>query len=349
MSGRPATVSAPASALDTIHQRLAEFLGEMPAPTRSLLAATLLPAAENPDAAAPGVSGAEASTCRNDFYWLLIPEWLAGARDESLDDILWGQYCLYCVFRAQDDVVDGDADDPHLAVAANVFAMEAFRALSRHLDPTSGFWDGYRESMATTSHALIAIDRRQSTPVRDGRSDPHDYAALSRCLTVATQAVVTLTEHVADWPRFSTLLDHLAIAGQILDDFHDMRSDLAGGRYNHAAWLMTRPVFGGTAEATEAIIASNLATTDRLSEVFGAIERHIVAAESLVVHGDPPELAGYLGRFRRTVDGLRRSVAARQRRLFPGCRAQSGPSSASYTAPTTGRLDWEPTVDSRMG
>ena len=144
MTARPAV--AMAGALDEIHERLAEFVARLPASSRALLAAALLPAAAH-----GGDSGPARAACRNDFYWLLIPEWLARGQVAMVDEILWAQYCVYCQFRTQDDVVDGDADDPHLAVAANVLACEAGRALARALPGRHRFWAHYHDAIATTS------------------------------------------------------------------------------------------------------------------------------------------------------------------------------------------------------
>jgi hypothetical protein len=325
MGARPAAKERPTStALDAVHQRLYEFLDRMPASSRALLAASLLPAGDGPPVPDAG--------CRNDFYWLLIPEWLAGEAVDELADILWAQYCLYALFRAQDDAVDDATVPAHLAVAANRLATEASRRLQVHFSSSSPLWDWYHGAIEATSGALIEIDHRQSEAARDGEADLRLYAALSRCLTVATRAVHLLQPTVGDWRRWSRLLDHLAVAGQILDDLHDLQTDLRSGRHNFAAWLLTRPVFARSIEATEAIVASNLATTDRLAELFAHVHRHLAGAAALLTASDDPRVKSYVARFQRTTGRLEARMTSRHQRLFSPPPRQSTQRASAYTA-----------------
>lgn len=323
MGTRPVATIVSSAKLGAIHQRLFDFLGGMPATSRDLLAASLLPAGIDTPQPAP--------RCRNDFYWLLFPEWLAPDAGEPLDDALWAQYCVYALLRVQDDVIDGDAPDPHLAVVANHLSLEAGRALRRHFDAASEIWCWYETVMAETSDALVAIDHRQARPQRRGENDLPLFARLSRCLSLGMRAALLLVRPEADWQRWLELFDHLAIAGQILDDFHDMKGDLAQGHLNYAAWFLTRPVFSSSVEATEAVIASNLATSDRLSQLFAGVRRHLDAAGKLLVEVDDARFAAYMGRFKRTVDGLEASLAERHDHLFGARSVRPDPVSASYT------------------
>lgn len=316
---------ARSASLGAIHQRLHAFLGGLPSGSRSLLSDSLLPAgADSPE---------PTSICRNDFYWLLIPEWLAVGEHEGLSDILWAQYCLYCLLRCQDDVVDGDSRKLHLTVAANLLVVEAASTLRQVVRPTSPFWPWHDEALAATSCALIELDARQSSPARDGHGDLALYARLSRCLTLATRAI-HLDRGAEDWSRWSTLLDHLAVAGQILDDFHDLETDLRRGKYNFAAWFLTRPVLASTVEAVEAIIASNVATTDRLHGLFGCVHAQLDAAAALLHPGDDSRIHAYVARFQRTTHQLEKAIGFRQHRLLVAPPTPSVAPAPSYTATT---------------
>lgn len=328
MGSRPAATIEGSVKLGAIHRRLFDFLDRMPAHSHDLLATSLLPAGLD----TPPPQPQSTAQCRNDFYWLLFPEWMAPEGGEALDDVLWAQYCIYGLLRIQDDVIDGDAPDPHLAVAGNHLALESGRVLRRHFDSESEIWAWYGTAMAQTSDALVAIDRRQGRSQRQGENDLQLFAHLSRCLTVAMRAAVLLVTPEDHWRRWLQVLDHLAIAGQILDDFHDLKGDLARGSLNYAAWFLTHPVFSPHVEATEAVIASNLATSDRLSHLFDQVRRHLDGAAGLLRAADDPRHAAYVARFHRTVDRLEFTVAERHGKLFGGAAAPTRAVVASYTA-----------------
>lgn len=310
MISRPAAGAGETTALGVIHQRLYEFLGQLPEHSRELLADSLLPAGHGSSAVNPA--------SRNDFYWLLFPEWLAAKDEQRLRDVLWAQYCLYCLLRVQDDVVDGDAKSLHLAVAGNLLASEATRALAPHFDAASPLWEYLRRAVDTTSTALIEIDRRQLVPERNGLDDLPLYAKLSRCLTVATYAVLLADGRDREWPLVARVLDQLAVAGQLLDDFHDLEQDLTAGCYNFAAWHLTRPVFARSAEAVQAIVASNLATSGRLAEMLAHARRPIIEAEKLLESQPDSRFTDYVARFRRTVDAIEESFGERRQQLLHG-------------------------------
>ncbi len=104
-------------------RRLLASSSQSQAPNR--LAARLLPASSCPGPAPP----------HEGFYWLQIAEWLADgfglratwAGKELFDELCWIQYLVYALFRVQDDLVDGEATDPLLAVEDNRLMVEAAR------------------------------------------------------------------------------------------------------------------------------------------------------------------------------------------------------------------------------
>ena len=211
------------------------------------------------------------------FYWLLIPELLATsfgltkhkAGIDLLDDLLWVQYCVYGLFRVQDDLVDGDSADAILVVQANHLLIEAARRAAEHFSSRSSFWEIFWGTIETTSRTIQRLDRLQRTTDRDPEEEIALYADLSACLKIASAAVCVKAGREEDWRhRISPALDSLAAAAQVVDDVRDLRDDIRAGKINYAAWHLARPVFGDSVEATEAVIASSLATSDRLPKLL---------------------------------------------------------------------------------
>lgn len=73
---------------------------------------------------------------------------------------------------------------------------------------------------------------------------------------------------------------------------------------NDAAWFLSHPILGATPEAVEAVVASNLATTDRLERLLDrageAMDRGLAGLEPELC----PELYRYLHDYRRGLVGL---------------------------------------------
>ena len=128
------------------------------------------------------------------FYWLLTPEWLADSFGltstesgrELLADLCWIQYCVYAVFRLQDDLVDGDTDDTTLAVQSNHLLVEASRCAARHFEGTSLFWDVFQQTIDATSRTIVRLDQLQRSPDRPPGIERQLYAELSACLKIAS-------------------------------------------------------------------------------------------------------------------------------------------------------------------
>lgn len=249
-------------------------------------------------------------TAQEGFYWLRISRWLADslrltATPEGralLEDLHWIQYCVYGVFRVQDDLMDGETSDPRLAVQTNHLLVEASRCAARHFAGESPFWEVYRRTIDVTSRAIVTLDSLQRTAERPPHVELELYKDLAACLKIAAAGVCVAANRSGDWRRrISPALDRLAVAAQIVDDLHDVRDDLAGGRINYVTWYMSRPVFASTSEAIEAVVASNLATTDRLSCLLDTAGRLLDEAEELLSATLCPRTHAYLREYR---DGL---------------------------------------------
>ncbi len=288
---------------------------------RNRLAERLLPASFRDDSATSAV----APEARLGFYWLRIAGWLgesfgltATARGRKLfDDLCWIQYCVYCLFRAQDDLVDGECGEPLLAVEANQLTVEAARCAARWFEGASPFWEIFQDAVDRTSRALVALDDLQRKPEREAHAELGLYVDLGASLKLAAAGVAVASGREREWrERISPALDHLAVAGQVLDDLEDVEDDLAAGRINYAAWWLSRPVFGETREALAAVVAFSLATGDRLGGLVEVARRRAVAAADVLGPAICPPVHRYLGIYRCRIDGVEAAIERRRSALF---------------------------------
>ena len=297
MTREPAAAVRTRSGLETrdLHDRLRELLRRSTGDDGNRLADRLLPALSD------------------SFYWLLIPKWLAerfGLTSTPkgrglLEELCWIQYCVYALFRLQDDLIDGDADDPTVAVTTNHLLVEASGCAARQFGGGSPFWSIFQGTIDATSRTMVRLDRLQRTPDRPPGIERKLYAELSACLKIASAGVALATGREHEWSaRISPALDRLAVAMQILDDLTDLSDDLRSGRINYAAWYLGRPVFGSSLEATEAVVASNLATTDRLWGLLGEVLEELDEATRGLGRDLCPRTHDFLREYRAGVVGL---------------------------------------------
>ena len=281
------------------------------------LAERLLPTHPDPDG--PRLSPQEG------FYWLRISRWLAdtfrlgaaaGGR-ELLDDLQWIQYCVFAVFRVQDDLVDGETADARLAVGTNHLLVEAARTAARHFGGESPFWSVFHRTIDATSRAIVALDRLQRTPERPPGVELDLYEDQAACLKIACAGVSIAAGREGDWRnRISPALDRLAVAAQIVDDLRDVRDDLADGRINYAAWFLSRPVFAATPEAMEAVVAAHLASTDRPEELLASAGRMLEEALELFPSVLCPRTHAFLRDYHHGLDSLGDQIRRSRRALL---------------------------------
>ena len=294
-----------------LEARLRRFLERSSRGETASLAGRLLPTAScGRPARRPAQEG---------FYWLRVSRWLAdsfrltaGAEGRALlEDLHWIQYCVYCVFRVQDDLIDGETADGRLAVEANHLLVEASRRAARRFAGDSPFWTIFAETIDATSRAIVALDRLQRTPHRPPHVERRLYRDLAACLKIAAAGVCMATGRAGDWRHHvSPALDRLAVAAQVVDDLHDLRDDLADGRINYVAWEMSRPIFAATPEAIEAVVASNLATGDRMGRLLGSMGELLDEAGRLLPATLCPRSHAFLADYRA---GLRQLAGQIQR------------------------------------
>lgn len=255
------------------------------------------------------------------FSWLVIPSYLASAFNLDrtatgralVHDLGWLQYCIYGVFRVQDDLVDGDSNDSTLAVQTNHLLVEAARCASSHFSSDSPFWSVFQNGIDRTSRAVVALDRLQRAAERRSEDELELYTDLSACLQIAAAGTTFAAGRDSLWwDRLAPALDSFAVAAQIVDDLHDLSDDLAQGRINHAAWFLSRPIYGSTPEATEAIVASNLATTDRAERLLARAARRMDESLARLASPHCRSVHDYLFDYRTALDELAAQISARR-------------------------------------
>lgn len=265
---------------------------------------------------------------RSQPYWLLFPVWLARkyARAPSdrigkvaLNDILWGQYCVFLSVRIKDDLYDGQTSASSLLGAADYFLTEAYNVFSRHIANGDRFWDMFSENLNETSQAIIEVDAMQRlrrvslARMRDG------HARVSSIFKIGSAAVCCLTDHPDHMTHVAEASDRLAIAGQILDDFQDMEEDFRQGRLNYAA----RFILGASRQTAtwrdDALhhIAERLLYSDSAARLFAEVIGHVHMTSRLLAPLRLAETEEYVAEYTRSLEGTAEAVGrVRVDRIF---------------------------------
>jgi hypothetical protein len=216
--------------------------------------------------------------------WLSLPEWLvakyrAPATTQAfLDDIQWGQYCLFLFVRIHDDLFDAHAADPALIYVADLLLIQSQEAFARRISG-SLFWRFYRESLSTTLGGVLEVDRIQRRPrgMRDG--DGWAHARVSTIFKVGAAAVCYRAGRARDLPRLSAYADRIAIASQTLDDLSDIDQDLRTGRLNYAASALLRGTHRQTQHRkTPPRVVARQITTEGADVILAGMRQHLKAA-----------------------------------------------------------------------
>jgi hypothetical protein len=263
-------------------------------------------------------------------YWLLFPAWLAekinsesAARpigDTFLDDILWGQYCLFLAIRIQDDLYDGQAQERALIYASDQFFFEADARYTRHMGAHAPFWDLYHHFREETTRGIIAADELQKTLQGNPEMLLAEYIRVAAIFKIAMAAVCFRGNREADFVPLAATADHLAAAGQMEDDFCDLIEDLNRGRINYAAQvILQRPTFPPPSSAGLVdLVAHNLVYTDGVTTLFSAIEHHWNLATTLMMPLNLPSVRANVETARQGLEAMRMKFHAQRMRLIFG-------------------------------
>jgi len=178
------------------------------------------------------------------MYWLRLPEWLlsrpsprqaAGAAADLLADVRWAQYCVFLAVRARDDLFDGQASLIGLEQVADRLLLAARGTLERHFAPRSPTLRFLAASIRLSQRAILEVDRLQRMPGGMPAGALPLYAEVGRVFRLGSVAICAWTGRTEGVSPTGRFCDHLAVAGQIVDDLDDMLGDLAQGRVNYAA------------------------------------------------------------------------------------------------------------------
>jgi hypothetical protein len=244
-------------------------------------------------------------------FWSLLPRWLLadrrfvadGRRREFLNDILWGQYCLFLFVRIHDDLFDGQARSMSLLFVADRLLVESETAFARHV-PEAAFWRLFRDSLTKTTQAILEVDHLQRQPGAMHARLLGLHAKVSAIFKVGAAAICVRSNRMREFRSVSRCADDIAIAEQILDDLLDVEEDLARGRYSFAF----NDLLGEDAARVDGR-AERLARRVLLSDGVGALmERariHLVRAEAAIAPVRLPPVVAYVDTFRRHIDELR--------------------------------------------
>lgn len=263
-------------------------------------------------------------TVRTQPYWLLFPAWLVRKYAEKrpncvgeklLNDILWGQYCVFLAVRIKDDLFDGQTSASSLLGAADHFSAEACSVFSRHIGNRNRFWDMFSGHLKETSLAIIEVDAMQRrrrvslTQLREG------HARVSSIFKIGSAAVCCLAEHPEHMKHVSDAFDHLAVAGQILDDFQDIDEDYRQGRLNYAARFILGASRQTSLRREDALhaIAERLLYSDSAARLFAEVIGHVHVTSRKLAPLRLPETDDYICQYaeslERTADAIGRERA----------------------------------------
>lgn len=254
-------------------------------------------------------------------YWKLLPIWLAqvyGRRRVPravLNDILWGQYCLFKVIRIQDDLFDGHVTTPSLIYVSDQFLIEAERVFARHFEKSSSFWHHYRTALRTTTQTIVVADALQKKPVALPQRLLKLFPRVNSIFAIGPLAVcLTAKAPASDRRRIYRLTGSFAIIGQVLDDFKDLKPDLDRKRYNSvASFLPGRskgPRASPSSRQTLTHLSQSLLSPAITSKFFRLMYQEFNQAEKdlRALLGEHREALRYLRGYRTSVEKLEKEL-----------------------------------------
>jgi hypothetical protein len=265
-----------------MEERLLSFVGAWPPRLRADLEEYLLTHDGGQPATPRTPSGAP--------YWLWLPRELwasyAGGRAVSngsiersfLEDVLWGQYCLFLFVRIQDDLFDGQTSARSLLYVADQFLVESERAFAVHLRLESIFWSEYRRLLQITTMGILEVDALQRRRSRRGLLQA--YKRVASIFHSGTLAVCLGLGRTRPLSALVEVSNDLSVAGQIVDDLLDIGEDLERGRWNFVALSLLHPeeTVRLDAAACRLRLAETLWSDQGAARVLGRARRHLNSA-----------------------------------------------------------------------
>lgn len=246
-------------------------------------------------------------------YWFLLPVWLSRQSACSqhrqrlprsfLDDVQWGQYCLFRAVRIRDDLFDGHVRGARLYQVSDLLLIESKRAFARHFSRSSPFWKGFEASFLQTLEGIRSVKKAQRSGTTNGKELLGTYASVCAIFSVSALAVCCRLRCMRHFATVRKFCDAMARAGQLLDDFLDMREDLERREVNAATAFFLELVLASESGSVSAYGGYSDGAVFRrgVEGVFGQVEKQLDVAGK-AIHA--LECAGgkrYLRTYRRSV------------------------------------------------
>lgn len=278
--------------------------------------------------------GSDTANERQQPYWLLLPTWLAmpsyhhGGKLESLDrrfvnDVLWGQYCLFCCVKIHDDLFDRHTDRFSLLFAGDEFLLEANRIFRLHFETSSPLWGFFHSSLRKTLCSIVALRRLQLDGQARGPRVFKRYKEGYSLCKIGTYAVCLQADRMNDFSRAAAFSDEMAIVGQVVDDLQDMKKDIEDGRLNYAASFLLH--YGGSGKDRRrqplTRIARNLLVTDASTRLFRQLHQRLGRAEELIRPLRLPDASRYVESYRGSLDTMEAHLHRQRVKHIFGTRA----------------------------
>lgn len=284
--------------LEIIQRRQEEFFARLPARTFREYRTYLIKK-----------SGGSALSPSRLPFWIHLSKWLTASdillrKNGFHADALWGQFCIFCSLRILDDVLDSGAKND-LRQLVGQYQSEARRTFRRHFPSDSSFWREFEKHIQTSirSNDIVGKMQRQGSY---SRSDARSFCASSS--SIFKIIVAAYHEPCGEprlYKRLCAAVDHLAVAGQLIDDFIDMMEDLRGGRVNFAARaIVNRALAVGTPDAMMDTLARKILWGSGLVQYSNEISRHITAARHHLHLLGLPDTDTYLSSYDRWLEDL---------------------------------------------
>ncbi len=248
-------------------------------------------------------------------YWTVIPEILIRSLSSAgrpvgsfLDDLRWGQYCIFLHVRIYDDLLDGHVGASRLRVAADLTLADGRKAFARHFGPRSSFWRVFTDLLAVTVKAIAAVDILQRR-LRPPTVILRQYANISAVFKIGLAAACIHSDRRKQYKQMARCFDAIAIAGQIIDDLEDFEEDLRRRRFNSVAAILARTFRDGASPPDlEHRLAGALLYGDGTARVMQVLTGQLDRAEK-ALHGlRLPEVRRYLSEERLAVARLSDSL-----------------------------------------
>ena len=262
-------------------------------------------------------------------YWHFMPGWILGANRKNqslrnfskhfLEDVLWGQYCLFLSVRVKDDLFDRQAHDPLLLFVGEQFALEAERVYSTYFFKSDSFWKFYRKFLRETIEGIVEVNAFQRGRWHKRRRLLEAYARVSAIFKVGSVAVCLRTRRAGLLPSIQRTLDELAIAGQILDDFMDIAEDYKQNRINFAASVFLDAGSKDHKRSGNDLkqIVRGFLQTDAEERVFTIISQHLANALEEAKQLRLPPLERMILHYQQSIQLIEKSVyQGRVKRIF---------------------------------